>query len=67
MQRLTRLRKLRLDAALTQVELAERARLTRTTIVRLEAVDPNALPTTIRRLQRALRLKKPTELWEEPG
>ena len=64
MPRLTRLRQLRLRAALTQAELADRAHLTRTTIVRLEAGDPNALPPTIRRLARVLRVK-PTDLWEE--
>lgn len=62
--RLTRLRDLRLRAALTQAELAERAGLARTTIVRLEAGDPNALPPTLRRLQRALGLKRPTDLYE---
>jgi transcriptional regulator with XRE-family HTH domain len=66
MPRLTRLRQLRLDAALTQAELAERTGLARTTIVRLEQGDPNAQPPTIRALQRALRLKKPTDLWQEP-
>lgn len=64
--RLTRLRELRLRAALTQAELAERAQVARTTIVRLEAGDPNVLPTTLRRLARALRCK-PTDLWEAPG
>jgi len=65
MPRLTRLRKLRLDAALTQAELAERTGLARTTIIRLEAGDPNALPPTIRKLARALRLKRPADLWKE--
>ena len=62
--RLTRLRDLRLRAALTQAELAERAGVARTTVVRLEAGDPNVLPTTLRRLARALRVK-PTALWED--
>jgi transcriptional regulator with XRE-family HTH domain len=62
--RLTRLRDLRLRAALTQAELADRAGLARTTIVRLEKGDPNALPPTLRRLQRALGLKRPTDLYE---
>jgi len=67
MPRLTRLRVLRLRAALTQAELAEMTGLARTTIVRLEQGDPNALPPTIRKLQRALRLRRPHELWEEPN
>jgi DNA-binding XRE family transcriptional regulator len=64
MPRLTRLRALRLRAALTQADLAERAGVARTTIVRLEQGDPNVLPTTLRKLARALRVK-PTDLWEE--
>jgi len=55
---------LRLRAALTQAELAERAGLARTTIVRLEAGDPNALPPTLRRLQRAPGLKRPNDVYE---
>jgi DNA-binding XRE family transcriptional regulator len=62
--RLIRLRELRLRAALTQADLAELAKVSRTTIVRLEAGDPNVLPTTLRRLARALHVK-PTDLWEE--
>jgi DNA-binding XRE family transcriptional regulator len=64
MPRLTRLRALRLRAALTQADLAERAGVARTTIVRLEQGDPNVLPTTLRKLAKALRVK-PTDLWEE--
>lgn len=64
MPRLTRLRALRLRAALTQADLADRAQVARTTIVRLEAGDPNVLPTTLRKLAKALRVK-PTDLWEE--
>lgn len=63
MPRLTRLRDLRLRAALTQAELAEASGVARTTIVRLEAGDPNALPPTIRKLQRALKLRRPSQLW----
>jgi len=63
--RLSRLRELRTRAALTQVELAQRANVARTTIVRLEQGDPNVLPTTLRKLAKALRVK-PTDLWEEP-
>lgn len=64
MPSLTRLRVLRLRAALTQAELAERTGLARTTIVRLEQGDPNPLPPTVRKLARALRVK-PTALWED--
>jgi len=61
---LTRLRKLRLDAALTQAELADAAGISRTTVVRLEAGDPKALPPTIRKLARVLHVK-PSKLWED--
>jgi DNA-binding XRE family transcriptional regulator len=61
---LIRLRELRLEAALSQADLAERAGVARTTIVRLEAGDPNVLPSTLRKLARALRCK-PTDLWKE--
>jgi len=64
MPRLIRLRALRLRAALTQADLAELAKVARTTIVRLEAGDPNVLPTTLRKLARALHVK-PTDLWED--
>lgn len=65
MPRLIRLRELRLRAAMTQADLAERAGVARTTIVRLEQGDPNVLPTTLRKLARALRVKQPADLWEE--
>ncbi len=61
--RLTRLKELRLRAAMTQLELAERAGIARTTVVRLERGNPDALPPTIRKLARVLHVK-PTELWE---
>lgn len=61
---LTRLRDLRLRAAMTQAELAERSGVARTTIIRLEAGDPDALPPTVKKLARALHVK-PFELWEE--
>jgi transcriptional regulator with XRE-family HTH domain len=64
MPALIRLRDLRLRAALTQIDLAERAGVSRATIIRLEQGDPNVLPTTLRKLARALRVK-PTDLWEE--
>ena len=63
MPRLTRLRDLRFRAGLTQADLAERAEVARTTIIRLEQGDPNATPTTLRKLARVLRVKVP-ELWE---
>ena len=50
---------------MTQAELADAAGISRTTVVRLEAGDPNALPSTIRKLARVLRVKA-RELWEEP-
>lgn len=58
---LTRLRELRLRAALTQIELAERSGVGRTTIVHLEHGRPNQLPSTVRKLARALRVR-PQEL-----
>jgi len=58
---LARLRDLRVRAGLTQAELADRARVSRSTVIRLEAGDPNVRPTTLRRLARALR-RRPEEL-----
>lgn len=66
MPRLSRLRDLRIRAAMTQAELAEASGVARTTIIRLEAGDPNALPPTMRKLAKALRLRHPSDLWEEP-
>lgn len=54
---LSRLHELRVRAALTQAELAERAGVARTTIVRLEAGNPNVNPSTLRKLARALHVK----------
>jgi len=54
---LARLRDLRIRAGLTQTELADRARVSRSTVIRLEAGDPNVRPTTLRRLARALHRK----------
>jgi transcriptional regulator with XRE-family HTH domain len=51
---LGRLRELRIRAGLTQAELADKARVARTTVIRLERGNPNAEPTTLRRLARAL-------------
>ena len=54
---LSRLRELRLNAALSQDDLAQRAGLTRTTIIRLEQGQPNPTPSTVRKLAEALRVK----------
>ncbi len=56
---LARLRELRIRAGLTQLELADKARVARTTVVRLERGNPNAEPTTLRRLARALKVSIP--------
>jgi len=64
MPRLTKLRYLRERAALTQDELAEKAHVARTTVIRLEQGDPNANPSTVRKLARALKVK-PAELMDD--
>ena len=64
MPSLTRLKELRLRAALTQAELGEKAGVGRTTILRLEQGDPNVLPSTLRKLANALKVK-PSKLWED--
>jgi transcriptional regulator with XRE-family HTH domain len=61
--RLVRLRDLRIRAAMTQSDLAERSGVGRSTIIRLEHGEPNPLPSTLRKLARALKVK-PTALWE---
>ena len=63
MIRLKRLRRIRERAALTQGELAEKAGLTRVSVVRIEGGQP-ARPSTTRRLARALGVK-PGDLMEE--
>jgi len=63
MARLARLRELRVKAGMYQIELAERAGVARTTIIRLEAGDENASPGTIRKIARALRVN-PRRLFE---
>jgi transcriptional regulator with XRE-family HTH domain len=55
--RLGRLRDLRIQAAMTQIELADKASVARTTIIRLEAGDPNVNPSTLRKLARALKVR----------
>jgi transcriptional regulator with XRE-family HTH domain len=49
-----RLRALRLQRAMTQRELAERASVSETTIVRLEASSTAVRPSTVKKLARAL-------------
>jgi transcriptional regulator with XRE-family HTH domain len=58
-----RLRELRLDAALSQMDLAEQSGVSRTTIARLETGDPGTeiLPSTLRKLAQALKVS-PAEL-----
>ena len=48
------LRRYRQRAALTQRELGERARVTHSTIHRIEAGKQDARPSTLRKLARAL-------------
>lgn len=64
MPSLTRLKELRLRAALSQADLGKKAGVARTTVTRLEQGDENVLPSTLRKLAAALRVK-PTDLWEE--
>jgi transcriptional regulator with XRE-family HTH domain len=53
-----RLRYLRKRQALSQAELAERAGITRVTIIKLEAdARPGAWPRTVRKLARALGVR----------
>jgi transcriptional regulator with XRE-family HTH domain len=61
---LTRLRLVRLHKALSQAELADRAQVARTTIIRLEQGNPNVNPSTLRKLARALGVK-PADLFGE--
>ena len=56
-----RVRALRLQHALTQTELAERAGVSPAAVLRLERGTHQARPSTIRKLARALGVK-PTEL-----
>jgi len=64
MPRLSQLRILRKRASLTQIDLAVYSGVGRTTIIRLEAGEANAYPTTVRKLARALKVK-PHKLWED--
>ena len=58
---LANLKELRVRAALSQRDLAKLAGVAHTTVVRLEGGDPNVLPSTLRKLAKALHVK-PTEL-----
>lgn len=62
-----RLRELRLDAALSQTDLAEQSGVSRTTITRIETGDSPKpiLPSTIRKLAEALHVK-PVDLRRKP-
>jgi transcriptional regulator with XRE-family HTH domain len=51
---LRRLRRRRLEAALTQQELADRAGISRNALVRLETLRTEPRPPTLRRLAEAL-------------
>lgn len=57
------LRDLRIRAGLTQIDLADRSGVARTTIIRLEGGDPHPHPSTLKKLARALKVKPP-ELWD---
>lgn len=57
MPSLTRLKELRLRAALSQADLSKKAGVARTTVMRLEQGDPNVLPSTLRKLASALKVK----------
>jgi DNA-binding XRE family transcriptional regulator len=61
---LIHLRDMRIRAALSQRDLAKKAGVAHTTIVRLEGGNPNVTPLTLRKLARALDVK-PTDLWED--
>lgn len=61
--RLARLKLRRLRKALTQQQLAEKAGVNRTTIVRLEAGYDHPSPTTVRRLADVLGVE-PEDLME---
>jgi DNA-binding XRE family transcriptional regulator len=61
---LAHLRALRRRAALSQRDLAKLAGVAHTTIVRLEAGDPNIRPSTVRKLAGALKVK-PADLMDD--
>lgn len=61
--KLTRLRRRRIEAALTQQQLADRAGISRNALVRLEALRSQPRPPTLRRLADALGTS-PADLME---
>jgi len=61
---LIHLKEFRERAALSQADLAKRAGVARTTVIRLEAGEPNVMPSTLRKLARALRVK-PAKLFTD--
>jgi transcriptional regulator with XRE-family HTH domain len=61
--KLTRLRHLRELAALSQDDLAQRAGIARTTLLRIERLEAEARPSTTRKLADALGVE-PRELME---
>jgi len=65
MPALSRLRELRLRRALSQRDLAKLSGVAQTTIVRLEAGNAAANPSTMRKLAKALKIS-PADLWEQP-
>jgi transcriptional regulator with XRE-family HTH domain len=64
--KLYRIRELREGLAMTQQELADRAQLSRTTVVRIENDQIGARPPIIKRLARALKVK-PAVLIRDPA
>jgi transcriptional regulator with XRE-family HTH domain len=61
-----RVREFRELLAMTQEELATKAQLSRTTIVRIENGQIGARPPVVKRLARALKVK-PAELIRDPS
>jgi len=58
------LRRIRLEQALSQYDLAKRSRVARTTIMRAEQ-GGNLRPASVRRLAQALKVK-PSDLLQRP-
>lgn len=66
MVQLIRLRSVRLRKALTQRQLAERAGINRTTVIRLEGGAEEPFPTTVRKLADALGVEPEDLMGSEP-
>ena len=60
------LRRLREEARLSQVQMAKRLGVSRSTLNRLEAADQNTTLRTLDRLSRALK-REPGDLFERSG